>query len=61
MDYSGPRSSDGMVDWIKKNVGPSLVVVDKEALEKKIQDRAFGGALIAFDGADAEKSAQVLT
>lgn len=49
-EYTGPRTEDGIVQWIKQNTGPNLKKVTAAEAAEVIALRTPGNAVIVFEG-----------
>jgi protein disulfide isomerase len=49
-EYQGPRSADGIVEWIKSNMGPTLKTMEAADAKAAVEARKPGEAIIMFEG-----------
>eukprot|EP00392_Amoebophrya_sp_AT5.2_P015681 g15897.t1 len=49
-DYTGPRTADGIVDWVRDNMGPLVKTVDAATLAESIEGRKWSQALVVAEG-----------
>lgn len=55
-EYQGPRTADGIVEWVKANMGPILKTMTAEESKEVLAARKGGDAVILFNG-DVEEIA----
>lgn len=49
-EYGGPRTADGLVEWVKNNMGPALKTWTEDELKKAKEERGMGDAMYVFQG-----------
>lgn len=49
-EYSGPRSAEGIVDWIKGNMGPVVKTVSASELTEALEQRKWSQGLVVAKG-----------
>jgi len=52
-DYGGPRTADGIVEWVNENMGPALKTWSEDDAAAALKARTHGEAIFLFSGDSA--------